>query len=132
MDGEKVFDALRHLKYNKHEVVLLHLVDKSTEQQFNFDNTPKRFVDVETGEHIDLYAENIKEAYEKSISAYFNALKMKCAQYKIKYVDVDVKSDFSKVLNTYLVERQKFLWNLFNFEWNSLCNRNNNLYLHSL
>ncbi len=108
-DEEKLFDALRHLKYNKHEVVLFHLTDASTEVEFNFENTPKRFVDVETGEHIDLYAENIKETYEKSVVAYFDALKLKCAQYRIKYVAIDVRSDFSKVLNTYLVERQKFL-----------------------
>ena len=109
VDEEKLFDALRHLKYNKHEVVLFHLIDKTTEQDFNFENTPKRFIDVETGEHIDLYAENIKEAYGKRVTGYFEALAMRCAQYKIKYVDVDVRSNFSKVLNTYLVERQKFL-----------------------
>ncbi len=108
-DEEKLFDALRHLKYNKHEVVLFHLTDASTEVKFDFKNTPKRFVDVETGEHIDLYAENIKEAYEKRVVAYFDALKLKCAQYRIKYVAIDVRSDFSKVLNTYLVERQNFL-----------------------
>ena len=76
---------------------------------FDFENTPKRFLDVETGEHIDLYSENIKEAYAKSVSSYFEALKLKCAQYKIKYVDVDVRADFSKVLNTYLAERKNFL-----------------------
>ena len=108
-DEEKLFDALRHLKYNKHEVVLFHLIDASTEVEFDFENTPRRFVDVETGEHIDLYAENIKDAYAKSVKGYFNALELKCAQYRIKYVSVDVGSDFSKVLNTYLVERQKFL-----------------------
>tara|TARA_R110002167_G_scaffold134051_7_gene319398 strand:- start:19205 stop:19885 length:681 start_codon:yes stop_codon:yes gene_type:complete len=108
-DDEKLFEALRHLKYNKHEVVLFHLMDKSTEYHFDFENTPKRFMDVETGEHIDLYSDTIKEAYEQSVAQYFEALKLKCAQYRIKYVEVDVKADFSKVLNTYLVERQNFL-----------------------
>ena len=108
-DDEKLFDALRHLKYNKHEVILFHLLDKDKEQQFNFENTPKRYVDVETGEHIDVYAENIKEAYEKSVSSYFETLKLKCAQYKIRYVEVDVRGDFSKIFNTYMSERQKFL-----------------------
>lgn len=107
-DG-KLFDALRHLKYNKHQVVLFHLLDHGTEYRFDFENTPKRFWDVETGEHIDLYADNIKEAYTKSMAEYFGALKLKCAQYKIKYVEVDVKADFARVLNTYLVERQNFL-----------------------
>ncbi len=108
-DDEKLFDALRHLKYNKHEVVLFHLIDKEKEQHFNFENTPKRYIDIETGQRIDLYAENIKEAYEEEVVRYFEALKLKCAQYSIKYVGVDVKSDFSTVLNTFMVERQKFL-----------------------
>ncbi|MBC7000601.1 DUF58 domain-containing protein [Cytophaga sp. FL35] len=108
-DDEKLFEALRHLKYNKHEVVLFHLMDKATELNFNFDNVPKRFVDVETGEHIDLYSEGVKADYEKRLKAYFEALKLKCAQYRIKYVEVDIKADFSRVLNTYLVERRNFL-----------------------
>ncbi|MEJ1223184.1 DUF58 domain-containing protein [Sediminicola sp. 1XM1-17] len=108
-DDDQLFDALRHLKYNKHEVVLFHLMDRDKEFHFNFENTPKRFVDVETGEHIDLYAEGVKESYEKEVGAYFEMLKLRCAQYKIKYVEVDVHTDFSRVMNTYLVERQKFL-----------------------
>jgi len=108
-DDDRIFDALRHLKYNKHEVVLFHLLDMDKEFHFGFENTPKRFLDVETGEHIDLFADTIKDNYEKAIKTYFDALKMKCAQYKIKYVDVDVRGNFSKVLNTFMVERQKFL-----------------------
>ena len=105
----ELFDALRHLKYNKHEVVLFHLLDADKELHFDFENTPKRFLDVETGEHIDLFSDTVKESYEREIKTFFDELKMKCAQYKIKYVDVDVRGDFSKVLNTFMVERQKFL-----------------------
>src|SRR5690606_19101986 len=32
----KLFEALRHLKYNKHEVVLFHVLDKEKEFAFNF------------------------------------------------------------------------------------------------
>jgi len=106
---DRIFEALRHLKYNKHEVVLFHLLDMEKEFHFDFENTPKRFLDVETGEHIDLFSDTIKENYEEAIKKYFDELKMKCAQYKIKYVDVDVRGNFSKVLNTFMVERQKFL-----------------------
>lgn len=108
-DDTELFEALRHLKYNKHDVVLFHPMDKQHELFFNFDNTPKRFVDVETGEHLDLYADNIKEAYHERTSSYIADIKMKCAQYKIKYMDIDIQSDFSTVLNTFLVERNKFL-----------------------
>lgn len=108
-DDAELFEALRHLKYNKHDVVLFHPMDKKHELFFNFENTPKRFIDVETGEHLDLYADNIKDAYHEQISSYITDIKMKCAQYKIKYVDIDIQSDFSTVLNTFLVERNKFL-----------------------
>lgn len=105
----KLFEALRHLKFNKHEVVLFHVFDKNKEQQFEFSNAPKRFVDVETGEHINLYAENIKENYEKAVSEYFDEIKLKCTQYRIKYVEADINKDFNHILTTYMIERQKFL-----------------------
>ena len=105
----KLFEALRHLKYNKHEVILFHVIDKEKEFNFNFDNAPKRFVDVETGEHIDLYAENIKENYEKAVANYFEDIKLKCGQYQIKYVEEDINESFNKILTTYMLERQKFV-----------------------
>jgi uncharacterized protein (DUF58 family) len=108
-DDQKLFEALRHLKYNKHEVVLFHLMDSQTELHFDFENTPKRYLDVETGEHIDLYSDTIKEAYEKRVNTYLEELKLKCAQYRIKYVGIDIKANFSKVLNTFMTERQKFI-----------------------
>jgi uncharacterized protein (DUF58 family) len=104
----KLFEALRHLKYNKHEVVLFQLIDKELELNFDFDNSPKRFLDVETGKHIDVYAENIKENYELSVTEYLDSLRLKCSQYNIKHVEVDVRSDFSNVLNTFMTARQKF------------------------
>lgn len=107
-EEEKLFEALQHLKYNKHEVVLFHTFDKKKELNFDFNNRPKRFVDVETGEHVNLYADNIKETYEEAVVQYFSELKLKCGQYRIKYVEADINEGFNKILTTYLVERQKF------------------------
>ncbi len=106
-DKEKLFDALHHLKYNKHEVVLFHTFDGKTEFNFNFDSSPKKFVDVETGEEINLYAENIQEEYTKSVSEYFSELKNRCLQYKIDYVPVDINMGFNQVLTSYLISRKK-------------------------
>ncbi|MEL4306582.1 DUF58 domain-containing protein [Joostella sp. CR20] len=105
---EELFKALQHLKYNKHEVVFFHVMDKEKEFDFSFDNTPKRFVDVETGASIDLYADNVKEAYEDLMQKFQQTIKIQCAKYQIKYVAVDVNKNFNKILQTYLVERQKF------------------------
>ncbi len=109
LEEEKLFEALQHLKYNKHEVILFHTYDNEKEIEFDFSNRPKRFVDVETGEHVNLYADNIKVNYEAAVKDYFTELKIRCGQYRIKYVPVDINKDFSTILTTYLVERQKFV-----------------------
>ena len=109
VEEERLFEALRHLTYNKHELVLFHVVDKKKEFDFDFENRPRRFTDVETGEKIDLYADNVKESYQEMVKKYFAALKLKCAQYGIKYVMADVDENFDKIISTYLIERQKFV-----------------------
>lgn len=108
VDDAKLFEALRHLKYNKHEVILFHVFDKDKEFKFDFDNTPKRFMDVETGDYINLYADAVKENYAKKVEHYFEQLRLKCAQYKIKYVEADINKDFNSILTNYMVERQNF------------------------
>ncbi|MFD2828054.1 DUF58 domain-containing protein [Leeuwenhoekiella polynyae] len=106
---EKTFEALQHLKYNKHEVVLFHTYDSATELNFDFDSTPKRFEDIETGKSIDVFSENLKDAYYESVNKYFSALKLRCAQYNIKYVSADIQRGFAPILSTFLVERRQFL-----------------------
>ena len=108
VEEEKLFEALRHLKFNKHELVLFHVLDKQRELNFDFGEEPQRFTDVETGEKIDLYADNVKDSYRMEVETYFKKLKLKCAQYGIKYVQADVNAAFDKILSTYFVERQKF------------------------
>lgn len=109
IEDTKLFDALRHLKYNKHDVILFHVYDKEKELEFNFNNNPKRFVDIETGAFINLYADNIKENYEKAVTTYYNNIRLKCGQYKIKYVQANINEAFDKILTTYMLERQKFV-----------------------
>ena len=74
-DENALFDALMHLKHNKHEVVLFHTFDGKTELNFEFDSSPKKFVDVETGQEINVFTDNIKEKYSESIKNYFKILK---------------------------------------------------------
>ena len=109
LEEEKLFEALQHLKYNKHEVILFHTYDKEKEIEFNFNNRPKRFVDVETGAHVNLYADTIRGNYEEAVKDYFTELKIRCGQYRIKYIPVSINKDFSAILTTYLLERQKFV-----------------------
>ena len=107
-DEDKLLRALQHLKHNKHKVVLFHVIDARTELKFDFDNAPRKFIDVETGEELSVYADNVKEEYEKQAALYFKKVAMTCNQNKIKYVPVSVGDNFEKILMTYLAEKQNF------------------------
>lgn len=107
-NDEALFNALQHLKHNKHKVVLFHVIDKKTEFSFDFHNAPRKFIDMETGEQVNLFAQNVKGEYEKLANDYFKKVAETCIQYRIKYVPVSVDEKFEKILTTYLVEKQKF------------------------
>lgn len=106
---QELFDALRHLKYNKHELILFHTYDGKKEFNFDFDNAPKKFVDVETGETINLYAENFADKYKDLMGQYFKDIEETCLQYQIDYIPVDIYKGFNSVLTNYLISRRKFL-----------------------
>lgn len=107
-DSDKIFKALQHLKHNKHKVIVFHVYDKKTELNFSFDNTPRKFIDIETGEEINLFAENAQEMYQNKVHEFFKTVETTCMQYQIKYIPVSVDEKFEKIMTTYLVEKQKF------------------------
>lgn len=105
--AEALFSALQHLRYNKHEVILFHVTDKSKELDFEFDNRPYLFHDMETGEVVRLQPNQIKEFYTQQVKAFTDNLKMKCLQYKIDFVEADINKGFAPILQTWMVKRQK-------------------------
>ncbi len=108
-DSENIFNALQHLKYNKHEVLLFHVTDKNKELDFDFESRPYEFIDMETGQHVKVHSNAVKEAYQKAVIDYTVALQNKCAQYKIDFIDADISRGFNQILTAYLVKREKMI-----------------------
>lgn len=106
-DTEQLFAALQHLKHNKHEVILFHVVDKSKEIDFQFENRPYLFIDMETGEKIRLQSNQIKDHYIEQMAKFKEQLKFKCLQYKIDFVEADINKGFRQILQSYLVKRSR-------------------------
>ncbi len=102
----ELFDALRHLKYNKHQVLLIHVYDYKTEYAFEFENKPTKFVDIEHLTTINLYPEQIKATYQKAVQNYFKKIQESCYQYQIDYLPADIQAGFKPVLWPFLY-RQK-------------------------
>lgn len=102
-----IFKALQHLKHNKHEVIVFHVSDHKTELNFDFQDRPTEFIDLETGAKLRLNPGDLRSTYTSRVQSYHNELKIKCHQYKIDFVEVDVSNSFDLILQTFLVRRAK-------------------------
>jgi uncharacterized protein (DUF58 family) len=109
INDDELFSALQHLKHNKHEVLLFYVIDKHKEMEFEFENRPYRFIDMETNEEIKLHPKEIKETYLKEIREFKIKLMLKCGQYKIDFIEADINQKFDEVLMPYLNKRKKMI-----------------------
>jgi len=107
LENERLFSALQHLKFNKHEVILFHITDKKTELDFNFENRPYTFVDNETGEEVKAHPNEIRETYLSRMDKFTHELSVKCGQYGIEFVPADISEGFNQVLLRYMIKRKK-------------------------
>ncbi|HSH66610.1 MAG TPA: DUF58 domain-containing protein [Bacteroidia bacterium] len=108
-NSDELFSALQHLKHNKHEVIVFHVTDKEKELDFDFENRPYRFIDLETGEEIKLHPNELKENYLAQMAAYKKELMLKCGQNKIQFIEADINLGFDQVLLPYLIKRTKMM-----------------------
>jgi hypothetical protein len=83
------------------------VTDKKLELDFDFEDRPYLFIDLETGNEVKLQAGLVKESYKEESSLLLKNLKMKCLQYKIDFVEADINEGFHPILQRYLVKRSK-------------------------
>lgn len=105
--AEEMLSALKHLRHNKHEVILFHTYDGDKEMDFKFDNRPYRFIDLETGQQLKLNPNEVKQAYLERMHAYKKLLHERCAQYRIDVIEADIRKGFTQILMPYLIKRSK-------------------------
>lgn len=105
--SEDLFAALGHLRHCGHDVILFHVFDRNTEQNFNFDNRPYKFVDMETGEETAINPLEIKDNYRKSAKKFREDLKTRCTMLNMDFAEADICDDFKSVLVPYLLKRSR-------------------------
>lgn len=105
-ERNELFSALRHLRHAKHEVIMFHLLDRKTEQNFDFPNRPIILKDLETGEKIEIEPQNLRNEYKAKMEEFTQLFKRKCHEFNIDFVEVDIAQGYEKVLQDYLVKRR--------------------------
>ncbi|MBV6646448.1 MAG: DUF58 domain-containing protein [Cyclobacteriaceae bacterium] len=104
---DRVFEALQHLKHNKHEVLLFHVTDHHSERLFDFQDRPYQFIDLETNQSVKVNPALIKERYQEKMSDFYREIKLGCGKLKIDFIEVDSSDPFDKILGAYLIKRKK-------------------------
>ncbi len=104
---DSLFEALQHIKHNKHEIILFHVTDKKNEIDFDLENRPYTMVDMETGEKMRLQPAEIKEKYQNEIQSYFKEIEMRCIKERIDFMPADISEGYEQILLKYLIKRQK-------------------------
>ena len=104
---EALFDALRHLRHNKHEVIIFHTYDMAHEVDLDYGSRPHLFIDLESGHQLKLQPDEVAAEYRRQMTDLFSALRQRAMQYRIDYVPVDVAQGFHQILLPFLLKRSK-------------------------
>jgi dTDP-4-dehydrorhamnose reductase len=104
---DELFRALEHMRHNKHEVILFHVVDGKKEIDFELGNRPFNLVDMETGERMKIRPAEVKESYKKAVNTYFEELKMRSINNRIDFMPADIHEGYNQILLQYFLKRQK-------------------------
>lgn len=108
-EEEAFMQSLLHLKYNKHEILLIQVVDEQFEMNFEFENRPFELIDLETNATIRLDPNTIRATYQKAMLAKRERFENYCLQHKIDLVTHTLKEPINKVLTEYLQKRSKMM-----------------------
>ena len=104
---DDLFDALQHLRHNKHEVIIFHTFDRARELQLDYGSRPLRFVDLESGKVLRLQPSEVAQQYGDLMLRQQADLQQRAMQYRIDYVPVDVAQGFHQVILPFLLKRSK-------------------------
>ncbi|MFB6257632.1 MAG: DUF58 domain-containing protein [Flavobacteriales bacterium] len=106
-EQEELFSALQHLRHNKHEVLLFHVMDAPYELNFELENRPYSFIDLETGEEVKANPNEVREHYTERMHEFHEQLRTRCHQYGVDFVPCDISRGFDTVLWEYLNKRSR-------------------------
>lgn len=106
-DAQEVFNALNHLKHQRHEVIVFHVYQREHESDFSFENRPFILVDMESGEEIRMLPNEYRNQYKNAYAAHIQNLALRCGDLSVDFVPIAVEDSLDDLLIRYLLKRQQ-------------------------
>lgn len=102
---EEFYAALQHLKHNKHDVLLFHVLDTAQEVDLAWEQRPYWVEDAESGAKIKVYPQAIQKEYQSKITQYLQNIYLRCGEMGVELVVADINQDIEQVLTPFLLRR---------------------------
>ncbi len=102
-DVDAVMAGLKHLRYRRHDIVLLHVLDPA-ELDFPFDR-PTMFRGLEAMPELLADPHSVRKAYQAEIQAFLQSLRSQALAHQIDYALIRTDQPFDAVLRTFLNQR---------------------------
>ena len=103
-DQPAVIDALHHLKFRGHDLIIFQVLDHS-ELTLDFEGSV-RFHEPETGQEVQTDPQAIRQGYLKELHQFIAEYRRACQNVRADLVMVDNAMTFDKALIQYLIQRQ--------------------------
>ncbi len=92
-----IIRGIRHLQHNKHEVLVLHVLD-AAEMALNFSGFTE-LRELETGARMPVYADEIRDAYAQEVQKYLDELRRGCLGSLADYQFMDTRTPVEEALH---------------------------------
>lgn len=103
-DPTATLEAIRHFRHNRHDVLVLHVLDPR-ELDFDF-RSASVFKDVETGLELTTQPAQLKRSYQAAVDVFCTTLKRGCHDQNVDYVQITTSTPYDVALREYLVARR--------------------------
>jgi len=103
LNPPELVKALQHLRYRKHQAMVLHLIDRA-ELELPYDRQVT-LQDLETNEKVQIDPADIREAYQQQVQEYLVGVRRACVDCGIEYHRMEVDKPFDKALVELLSRR---------------------------
>lgn len=107
LESEELMRAMQHLRYRKHQAMVIHLLDKA-ELDLQGPAFARQITleDLESGEKLAVEPAEIREAYREQVQAHIAKIKRGCMDCNSEYHAIEVDRPYEKALVELLARRR--------------------------
>jgi uncharacterized protein (DUF58 family) len=104
-DVDDLVDGIEHLRFRRHEVIVIHILDPLERDLATSGNV--RFRDLETGDDITTRVEGIRDEYLRATGRWRAKLEGECRERSVDRIELTTADPLDEALVNYLVKRSQ-------------------------